>query len=252
MARVLVVDDEADIREVVRLNLELDGHEVIEAGGGLQALEIAGRELPELVVLDIMMPGLDGWAVLERMKADASQDLANIPVLMLTARTGELDRIRGGIEGAVSYISKPFSLQGLRDAVDNALAGAPEPVQRREAQRAALQRLATLETGGPVDPGAAASPRPHLTRLEHLPEPPGPPPSSARVMVSKVASLSPKQRALLVAVGETESVQDAAKRLDVSRSNVYASLARIARRLGVRGVSELVTLARQGTFSPGR
>jgi two-component system phosphate regulon response regulator PhoB len=76
MARVLVVDDEADIREVVRLNLELDGHDVLEAAGGSQALEMARQELPDLIVLDVMMPGVDGWGVLARMKADESDELA--------------------------------------------------------------------------------------------------------------------------------------------------------------------------------
>jgi DNA-binding CsgD family transcriptional regulator len=70
-------------------------------------------------------------------------------------------------------------------------------------------------------------------------------------VAAKAGTLSPKQRSLLAAVGDTASVQDAAERLGVSRSNVYASLARIARRLGVKGVAELVSLARQGTFSPG-
>ena len=252
MARVLVVDDEADIREVVRLNLELDGHDVLEANGGFQALELARKELPDLVVLDVMMPGLDGWAVLAEMKADESAELAQIPVIMLTARVGELDRIRGGIEGAVRYIAKPFSIEALRGAVAAALEGEPELTQRREAQRSALQRLAMLEKGGPVNPEVLAGPRPHLTRLEN---PPAPPPSlqaSVRQVAAKAGALSPKQRALLAAVGDTASVQDAADRLGVSRSNVYASLARIARRLGVKSVAELVGLARQGTFAPGR
>jgi CheY-like chemotaxis protein len=252
MARVLVVDDEADIREVVRLNLELDGHEVLEASGGAQALDAARQELPDLLVLDVMMPGIDGWAVLAEMKADEGSELAHIPVIMLTARVGELDRIRGGIEGAVRYIAKPFSIEALRTAVAAAIEGEPELVQRREAQRSALQRLAMLEKGGPGTAEVAAGPRPHLTRLEN---PPAPPPSlqaSVRQVAAKAGALSPKQRALLAAVGDTASVQDAAERLGVSRSNVYASLARIARRLGVKSVADLVGLARQGTFTPGR
>jgi len=251
MARVLVVDDEADIREVVRLNLELDGHDVLEAAGGSEALEMARQELPDLIVLDVMMPGVDGWGVLARMKADESDELAHIPVVMLTARVGELDRIRGGIEGAVRYIPKPFSIETLRGAVAEALEGAPELTQRRVAQRSALERLAMLEKGGPVDPEARSVPRPHLTRLENPPAPPPSAQASVRAVAAKAGTLSPKQRALLAAVGDTASVQDAAERLGVSRSNVYASLARIARRLGVKGVAELVSLARQGTFSPG-
>src|ERR1700694_2390604 len=104
MATVLVVDDEADIRDLVKINLEMDGHE--------------------------------GWEVLGRIKADALPARAQIPVLMLTARAGELDAVRGGIEGAIHYMTKPFSMTELRDEVERALSGEPEPVKRRKAQNA--------------------------------------------------------------------------------------------------------------------
>jgi CheY-like chemotaxis protein/DNA-binding CsgD family transcriptional regulator len=247
MARVLVVDDEAQVRDLVRMNLELDGHDVLEACDGVEALDVLRLETPDLVVLDVMMPRMDGWAVLSTMKNEDSA-LAEIPVLMLTARVAEVDRIRGGIEGAVRYITKPFSLDALVQAVDDALAGGPEPVQRRQAQRAALQQLAVLEKGGPGPDQTVAAARPRLTRLEHAPYTPGPAAGPFRPLAAKVAALSPKQHAVLAAVGGTESVQDAATQLAVSRSNVYASLARIARKLGVRGVAELTELARQGAF----
>src|SRR5436305_11989563 len=103
MASVLVVDDEDGIRELVRINLELDGHALTTASGGFEALDYLEGATPDVVVLDVMMPGMDGWEVLSRIKGDRSTDVASVPVLMLTARTDDMDRIRGGIEGAIRY-----------------------------------------------------------------------------------------------------------------------------------------------------
>ena len=113
MGRILIVDDEADIRELVRINLELDGHQVATAGDGAEAMDAVRRMRPELVILDVMMPGVDGWEVLASIKAETDPDLSHIPVVMLTARTDDVDKIRGGIEGAIRYITKPFSLAEL-------------------------------------------------------------------------------------------------------------------------------------------
>src|SRR5688572_6245026 len=99
MASVLVVDDEEDIRELVRINLELDGHAVTTVPDGQAALDHVQSQAPDVIVLDVMMPGMDGWAVLAKMKS-AGPEVATIPVLMLTARTDDMDRLRGGIEGA--------------------------------------------------------------------------------------------------------------------------------------------------------
>src|SRR3954470_1581283 len=168
MATVLVVDDESDIRELVRINLELDGHAVLTAPDGAKALELARQKTPDLILLDVMMPGLDGWEVLSRLKADSEVALSNIPVLMLTARSDDMDRIRGGIEGAIRYITKPFSVYDLRDAVTAALEGEPEPVKRRHAQHPPLERLARLEKGDGEEAGRGP-PRPRLTRFEAAP-----------------------------------------------------------------------------------
>src|SRR5688500_20313350 len=108
MSTVLVVDDEADIRELVRLNLELDGHEVIGAANGVEALEYAVGEHPDVVVLDVMMPEMDGWETLSQMKAASDPVIAHIPVIMLTPRADDRDRIRGGIEGASRDPTQPF------------------------------------------------------------------------------------------------------------------------------------------------
>src|SRR4051812_1678414 len=244
MARVLVVDDEPDIRELVRLNLELAGYDVLLAHDGPAGLNTLRSEQPDLVVLDVMMPGMDGWEVLRQIKADPVESLAQIPVLMLTAKSDDLDRVRGGIEGAIRYITKPFALAELRDAVKMALEGEPEPVQRRQAQHAALERLARLEKGDSAE--TALAPRPRLTRFEAAA-----PQAAARpqrTAAADVSMLSPKQIELLTAVSSTRTVRDAADQLDVSRSNVYASLRRIARKLDVHSVPELVTMARNGAF----
>src|SRR5881628_3254987 len=137
MGRVLVVDDEPDIRELVRLNLELEGHEVLLAPDGPAGLDILRREVPDLIILDVMMPAMDGWDVLRQIKGDADARVSEVPVIMLTAKTDDLDRVRGGIEGAIRYITKPFELADLRAAVKEGLEGDPEPVQRRHAQNAA-------------------------------------------------------------------------------------------------------------------
>jgi DNA-binding response OmpR family regulator len=248
MASVLVVDDEEDIRELVRINLELDGHSVDTASTGMDALDHLRKAVPDVVVLDVMMPGMDGWEVLAKIKSDGVADLARVPVLMLTARTDDMDRIRGGIEGAIRYITKPFSLAVLRDEVQKALVGEPEPVKRRKAQHTALEQLARLEKGESAQqgPASASSPRPRLTKLESSPEGKMAPNRQPRLQPSQLTGLSPKQYELLQAVSSTATVRTAAEQLGVSRSNVYASLRRIARKLGVKTVPELVTIARQG------
>ena len=250
MATVLVVDDEADIRELVRINLEMEGHRVVLAANGDEALDAMRRESPDLVLLDVMMPGIDGWEVLGTIKADSDDALAQTPVMMLTARTDDLDKIKGAIEGAIRYMTKPFSVAELRDEVRNALSGDPEIVQRRRAQQQALEHLARLERGDASPPAATeATARPRLTRLERAPAPAAPAP--APVSASAVDSLSAKQRDLLMRVAAAPTVRAAAEDLDVSRSNVYASLRRIARKLGVRSVPELLSLARQGVIVAG-
>jgi len=255
MATVLVVDDEADLRELVRINLSLDGHRVLLAADGDEALRVVHDEAPDVIVLDVRMPRRDGWDVLGTIKAEAPPQ-AQIPVLMLTALVDELDQVRGGIEGAIRYITKPFAVADLRAAVAQALEGEPEPVKRRQAQHRALTRLARLQRVSQSSPGLdrdkTASPpaaRPHLTRLE---APLGPPYQTRppRLPIEpRDANLSSKQFQLLGEVGRTTTVREAAERLGVSRSYVYASLRRIARKLGLRSGPELVGMARQGTFT---
>ncbi|HEY2430198.1 MAG TPA: response regulator [Acidimicrobiales bacterium] len=244
MTFVLVVEDEPDIRELIRLNLELDGFEVVTAPDGEQGLKAVRNRRPDAIILDVMMPGLDGWEVLTRLKA-MDDSLAQVPVVMLTARTGDLDRIRGGIEGAVRYLTKPFVPAELRATISDVLAGDAEPVQRRQAQQRALTDLARIEGGGRGPSPGPAVPRPRLSRLDGAPVT-RTRPTVAPVSAVQLQTLSVKQRELIAAVATSPTVIEAADRLDVSRSNVYASLRRIARKLGVASVSDLVNLARAG------
>ncbi len=109
--KVLVIDDEPGIIEIVETNLEGDGFEVISASNGKEGLEKIKSEQPELVVLDVMMPEMDGWEVLRRVEQDP--DTAGLPVIMLTAKAADEDYIHGLEEGAVEYITKPFYPQEL-------------------------------------------------------------------------------------------------------------------------------------------
>lgn len=244
MARVLVVDDEAVIRRLVRLTLEQDGHVVTEASDGVEALEAVGPQAPDVMVLDLTMPHLDGWEVLGRLKAGAVAGQSEVAVILLTGIDDDVDRIRGGVEGAVRYLTKPFTPEDLRDEVRRVV-DTPEPELRRRAAVDALEQLAARERG---DAGAGAPPtaRPRVARLGGPLEGHAPRATARRFRVEQVRALSDRQGELLRAVAATPTVLAAAERLGVSRSNVYASLRRIARRLGVPTVSELVVQARQG------
>ena len=245
MATILVVDDEADIRLLARMTLEHDGHVVLEAEDGGEALDVAKRDHPDLILLDIMMPDVDGWEVLEQFKRARDSDLASTPVMMLTALGEPMDRVKGGIEGAVRYLTKPIDLDELRGAVQEALAE-PEPPQRRKAQQRALEMLARIESN--VPPGSADSrPRPRLSALERDRTPmKAEPPASLRIALEHLDQLTEKQRALLEAVGSAPTVLEAAADLHMSRSNIYASLRRICRKLGTASVPELLALLRSG------
>src|SRR5689334_19789895 len=102
--KILVIEDEANIVQIIRLYLEQAGYTVLSAGDGIAGLELHAREHPDLVILDLMLPGLDGMEVCRRIRAWAST-----PILMLTARQGEEDRIMGLEMGADDYLIKPFS-----------------------------------------------------------------------------------------------------------------------------------------------
>ncbi len=107
MTRVLVIDDEPPIRLLCRVNLEAEGMTVLEAADGPSGLETAKAERPDVILLDVMMPGLDGWSVAERLLED--DRTSDIPIIFLTARAEFRDRARGLDIGGVDYITKPFN-----------------------------------------------------------------------------------------------------------------------------------------------
>jgi len=117
---VLVADDDEDILQLVSFRLERAGYTVLTAGDGQQALAIAREHHPDLAVLDVMMPGLNGYEVTRQLRADAAT--AQIPVILLTARVQEADVSRGFEAGADDYLRKPFSPQELRSRVQAILA----------------------------------------------------------------------------------------------------------------------------------
>jgi DNA-binding response OmpR family regulator len=125
--KILVVDDEEDILHFLEMVLSEKGYEVVTATGGHQALTRAQIERPDLVLLDVMMPQMDGWEVLKLLRAD--EGTAHIPVAMLSARTEAKDRVHGLQEGAIDYICKPFSLQELLGKIDTALGQNPPRAQ---------------------------------------------------------------------------------------------------------------------------
>ena len=130
---ILVVDDETRISRMIRMNLEHDGYEVIEAQSGQQALDLVRSRMPSLVILDVMMPGLDGFETLSILR-----EISQVPVIMLTAKGEEEDRIRGLELGADDYVTKPFSPRELvsrvkavlRRAEGGAAGGAQQDVIR--------------------------------------------------------------------------------------------------------------------------
>lgn len=135
-AKILIVDDEPDVLMLCRVNLEFEGYQVLEASDGEEALEVLGRERVDLVLLDVMMPGLDGWEVLASIKE--RPQTADIPVIMLTAKAQDRDQIRGWSEGAHDYVTKPFNPIALSETVRRALQ--PLTPQERERRRGEMLR----------------------------------------------------------------------------------------------------------------
>jgi DNA-binding response OmpR family regulator len=118
--RVLCVEDEPEMIDLIRLILGRRGFEVIGANGGKAALSIVREENPDLVLLDLMMPDMDGWEVYQQLKADAT--LSQIPVIVVTAKAQSIDKVLGlHIAKVDDYISKPFSPQELMDSVDQVI-----------------------------------------------------------------------------------------------------------------------------------
>ena len=144
MTRVLVIDDEAPIRLLCRVNLEAEGMEVLEASDGPTGLEKARNEEPDVILLDVMMPGLDGWQVAEELLD--SDSTSSIPIVFLTARAEVRDRARGLDLGGIDYVTKPFNPVELaplvRDLLSRVDRGERDELRREKLSdlRAALER----------------------------------------------------------------------------------------------------------------
>jgi DNA-binding response OmpR family regulator len=136
--RVLVIDDEAPIRLLCRVNLEAEGLQVLEAADGPSGLEKARAESPDVILLDVMMPGLDGWRVAEELLDDPHT--ASIPIVFLTARAELRDRARGIDLGGIDYVTKPFNPVELAPLVRNLLAR----VERGERETLRHEKLTEL------------------------------------------------------------------------------------------------------------
>jgi len=126
--RILVVDDEQDIRQLVALIAEAAGYEVVQANNGMEGLQAIERSEFDLVILDIMMPEMDGWEVCRRMKS--RQRMKDIPVLILTVRSQPLDKVIGmEVVHADDYLTKPFERYELLDALERLIT--PKPAVSR-------------------------------------------------------------------------------------------------------------------------
>jgi DNA-binding response OmpR family regulator len=136
--RVLVVDDDPDVRKLCGINLVWEGHEIIEASGGAEGLELISSDAPDVVLLDVMMPTIDGLEALRRIRQ--SESSMDMPVVLISARVGIQDQIDGWAAGADGYITKPFSPADLTEALDNAWHLDPE--NRRAERDLRLRQLA--------------------------------------------------------------------------------------------------------------
>jgi DNA-binding response OmpR family regulator len=138
--RVLVIDDESPIRLLCRVNLEAEQMEVLEAADGPTGLEKARSELPDVILLDVMMPGLDGWRVAEELLDDDRTE--RIPIVFLTARAELRDRARGIDLGGVDYVTKPFNPVELAPLVRDLIMR----VERGERDDLRREKLAELRS----------------------------------------------------------------------------------------------------------
>jgi DNA-binding response OmpR family regulator len=137
--RTLIVDDEAPIRLLCKVNLEAEGIEVLEAGDGVSGLEVARKDKPDAILLDVMMPGLNGWNVAEQLLADEATSA--IPIIFLTARADLRDRVRGMDAGGLDYITKPFNPLELAKLVREVV----DAVERGEREQLRTERLSELK-----------------------------------------------------------------------------------------------------------
>ena len=140
MTKVLVIDDEEPIRLLCRVNLQLEDMEVLEAADGPTGLDQAREHRPDVILLDVMMPGLDGWRVAEKLLED--ERTSEIPIIFLTARAEFRDRARGLDIGGVDYVTKPFNPLELAPLVQSLL----DRLDRGERDELRAEKLSELRT----------------------------------------------------------------------------------------------------------
>ncbi len=141
--KILVVDDDPTMVKLINVNLKLNNYSVVEATSGEQALDVLASEPLDLVVLDIMMPGVDGWEVLKRIRANRATE--EMPVILVTAKTQDSDVIRGWELGADEYVIKPFNPLLLVEVIKMVLDRSyDERLERRKKQKEKLEVLRSL------------------------------------------------------------------------------------------------------------
>lgn len=128
--KILIADDDPTIIKLLQVNLEMEGYEVIAAEDGEQAVEKAQESKPDLIVLDIMMPRMDGWAARDALREVDS--IADVPVIFLSARAQQADIQKGYEAGVVEYITKPFDPMDLLAIIEQILAGTYERSEKRQ------------------------------------------------------------------------------------------------------------------------
>ena len=145
MARILITEDNAEIRALVSSILVEEGHKVSVAQNGQQGLDMLVEDPPDILVLDIMMPQMDGYTVLKELKTTGVKD--QMKILILTAKTSESDWVRGYKLGADSYLTKPFDTDELINAIEDLLSSTKEQLRvRREQELDKAQLLSRLES----------------------------------------------------------------------------------------------------------
>jgi len=145
MARILLVDDSADIRHLLGTILKDEGHNVTVASDGVQAIESIKNEAPDLMILDIMMPRMDGYGVLKEMRDGGIKE--DVKILVLTAKAAEADWVRGYKLGADDYLTKPFGADELVEAVNTLLEMDTAAMRKRSEQELdKAQLLSRLES----------------------------------------------------------------------------------------------------------
>lgn len=138
--RILVIDDEPDVLLLCRVNLTFEGHGVMEAADAVRGLELARRERPDLIVLDVMLPHRDGFSVLDELQE--RPETRDIPVILLTAKARREDQVRGWNAGCALYLTKPFSPTALCKAVETIASMTPE--ERRAQIELSLRQLSLM------------------------------------------------------------------------------------------------------------